>query len=139
MDFGICSKHKQRQVIGYLVITFGFILGLALMIAMAGNGAAWGIILGLVMMFGSIIAGAIMAQTTKPKRIDNFQVWLKAGAPFVESLALHPPQTHGFGQPMQGYGPQQGYGGYGPQQGYGPPQQGQGWAGYQGGWGGPPR
>jgi hypothetical protein len=37
-------------------------------------------------MVGCVIAGARMARTLVPTRIDDTHAWFKAGAPFVSSL-----------------------------------------------------
>lgn len=94
VDYGLCDKHKTRRTFGFVTIFGGFVLGLGMILGFAmfmmGEEIGWVILLGLVVMVGSAIAGIVMSQTLKPVRIDDHRAWFRAGAPFMDSLSRYP-------------------------------------------------
>jgi hypothetical protein len=78
VDVGLCSQHRWRR---WRAIAIAWALGLAgVAVFISGllrpvNG--WLVLLGGVLLFGSVIYGVIKAQVVVPKRIDKRFVWLK--------------------------------------------------------------
>jgi uncharacterized membrane protein YgcG len=129
VEYWLCDEHRQRRTLGLVLVWTGFIVPFVGMLVAAGASSGALLVVCLVAMIALPIVGALLARGVRPARIDDAQVRLKAGAPFVASL----PESPGGG----GWGGQQGGGGWGGQQGGG------GWGGQQGGggmgsYGGPP-
>jgi len=87
---GLCAAHKKRRRQAILICWGGVIAGIGLLTwgfrDSTSNGGAF-IIVGVLMLLGSIIVGIIMARVVYAQKIDESYVWLKGcGAQFLDSL-----------------------------------------------------
>ena len=124
VDFGLCEEHAKKRSTGIMIGVGGGLLSGALMIGGIVGETPAVMVVGIIGLLGAIIAGAMMARTLQPMKMDDHHAWFKVDAPFLNGIAgpgAGPPG--GFGGPPGGFG-----GGFGGQPAGAPP----------GGFGGPP-
>lgn len=87
---GLCAAHRNRRQLFLAIGWGGFMLGLLLLfVGTSNNGGGW-LIIGILTMLISIIAGMIGARIVFPTRITKEQVRLKGcGDAFLDSLPQH--------------------------------------------------
>ena len=88
----LCADHKKRRrnalIVGWVGSLGGFV---AIFVGGASSLAAWGALLGLVVMIGSIIVGMVYGRIVYASKIDGTHVRLKGcGRPFLGSLPDFP-------------------------------------------------
>jgi hypothetical protein len=84
-EMGVCNEHAARRRNGILIGVVGVPLGFLVMGAAVESSPIF-IVLGLLVMLGSLVAAVLMVQLVSAKRIDERQAWLKVGRPFLDSL-----------------------------------------------------
>ncbi|MDY6946950.1 MAG: hypothetical protein SXG53_14635 [Pseudomonadota bacterium] len=84
---GLCGRHKQKRVRGIWIGWGGLVGGLAAMFAAFDHQNPGLGLLFLLITFGCIITGMVMARVVYAKRIDDRYVLLKGcGEPFLADL-----------------------------------------------------
>jgi hypothetical protein len=85
---GLCAEHKKRRRYAVTQGWTGFLSGLVLLYVGAASVLGfWGMMLGVLVMVGSIVWGMIFSRVVYAKRIDKSYVRLKGcGAPFLDPL-----------------------------------------------------
>jgi hypothetical protein len=93
---GLCREHKKRRRLALIFAWSGSLSGIVLMFfGMGSRWGAWGALLGVLLILGSVIGGLIFGRIVHAKRIDASYVRLKGcGIAFLDSL---PPFS---GQPL---------------------------------------
>jgi hypothetical protein len=93
---GLCREHKKRRRLALISAWSGSLSGIVLMFfGMGSRWGAWGALLGVLLILGSVIGGLIFGRIVHAKRIDASYVRLKGcGIAFLDSL---PPFS---GQPL---------------------------------------
>ncbi|APR82358.1 Hypothetical protein A7982_07707 [Minicystis rosea] len=86
VEHALCPTHARARLNGQFVL-FGGLLGGFIMVIL-GTTTDTGVLaaLGALTMIGCAIAGAIMARTLSPAKIDNHYVFLNVGRAFLDSL-----------------------------------------------------
>jgi hypothetical protein len=85
VEIGLCDAHAKRRRNGYLLGWLGFaacLVGIFMVI----DRAPAVIFVFLIGMIGFPVAGILMTQVVKAKRIDDQFAWLKVGRPFLDSI-----------------------------------------------------
>jgi hypothetical protein len=92
LSAGLCAGHKKRRRLAITLGWVGFLAGFALLVGAAGSdGGAGAVILGILVMLGSIVAGMIFGRVVIARRIDTSYVRLKGcGSAFLDSLPPFP-------------------------------------------------
>ncbi|MBK8258194.1 MAG: hypothetical protein IPK82_36695 [Polyangiaceae bacterium] len=85
VEFGLCSSHQARRRNGLILAWAGVVLVLVLGLA-ERSGSSAGVWVGLLMLVALPVGGVRMARVAHPMRIDDRLLWLKVGAPFLESI-----------------------------------------------------
>lgn len=86
VEHALCEAHAARRRNGLFLLFGGLAGGLVLMVLGAVSNTGSLVALGSIGMMGCIIAGAIMARTLTPAKIDEHYIRLNVGPPFLESL-----------------------------------------------------
>ncbi len=110
VEYWLCDEHRQRRTIGLVLIWTGFLVPLIGMLVAAGANSGVFLVICLLAMIALPIVGAVLVRGVRPARIDDAQVWLKAGPAFVASLPESPGGA-GWGGPQGGFGVGSPYGG----------------------------
>jgi hypothetical protein len=89
---GLCARHQKRHRHAVRLAWIGVLFGLVLLyVGAASPLGLWRMLLGMLIVLGSIVAGMLFARVVYAKRIDKIYVRLKGcGDPFLDSL---PPFT----------------------------------------------
>ena len=75
---GLCADHKKRQRRAVMLTWTGILLGLVLLYVGAASPLGfWGMMLGVLVLLGSIVAGMLFARVVYANRIDKTYVRLK--------------------------------------------------------------
>jgi hypothetical protein len=86
VEFALCEQHDARRRNGLILLWSGLGGGIGLMILGAIVEEPSLIVLGIGLLVVGIVAGAIMARTLHPTKIDEEYVWLNVGRPFLDSI-----------------------------------------------------
>jgi len=86
VQLGLCKEHQERRKNGLILGWAGAGVSLVMTMIGAGSNSGFFIFAGLLGVLAFAIAGGRMARVASPTKITDTLVWLKAGAPFVESL-----------------------------------------------------
>ena len=89
---GLCAYHKKRRRNVIALAWFGVVAGLILnYIGMSSSAGVWGVLVGTLVVLGSIVFGMVRGRVVIPTRIDKDYVRLKGcGEPYLESLPPFP-------------------------------------------------
>jgi hypothetical protein len=87
VEFALCGEHESRRKNGVILLWSGLGGGIALLMLSAVAEAPILIVLGLGLMVGGLIAGAVMARVLHATKIDDEYVWLSVGRPFLDSIS----------------------------------------------------
>lgn len=85
---GLCSNHQKRHRRAVRLTWTGIVLGIVLMsIGAASPLGIWGMLVGVLVTLGSLVAGMLFARVVYAKRIDKAYVRLKGcGDAFLNDL-----------------------------------------------------
>lgn len=89
---GLCTEHKKRHRRAVGLRWIGILSGLVLMpVGAASPLGVWGMMLGVLILFGSVVAGMLFARIVYAQRIDKTYVRLKGCGPtFLDTFPLFP-------------------------------------------------
>lgn len=85
---GLCSDHQKRHRRAVRLTWTGIVLGIILMsVGAASPLGFWGMLAGVLVTLGALVAGMLFARVVYAKRIDKTYVRLKGcGEPFLNGL-----------------------------------------------------
>lgn len=95
VNWALCDTHHGRRRLGIGIAVGSVLLGVMTAILGGSMDSPDLIVLGLATVTILPIAGLIVARNITPARIDDQRVWVKAGAPFLESIPPAAPPTQG--------------------------------------------
>jgi hypothetical protein len=111
VEYWLCDKHRKKRTLSLVLAGVAPLVCFILMlVAIAVDSPAFVIVCVVGMIVLPVVAG-LEARMVRPTRIDDVEIWLKAGAPFVASLPTSPRMgVVGYGESQggvmnQGYGP----------------------------------
>jgi hypothetical protein len=86
VELGLCAVHHERRRDGLRIAWIGGAAALLLLIFGAVSHTTPLLMLGLLLMIVLPFAGGRMARVAYPARINDVQIWLKVGEPFLASI-----------------------------------------------------
>jgi hypothetical protein len=96
VHIGLCDRHVAKRRTGVIVGWLLFFVGLGTMFAAGsakGDAVAFFVLGGIGLMLAGAIFGIVMAQTLRPKKIDNYFAWYTGACPeFLAELPDSPIQ-----------------------------------------------
>lgn len=90
IQFPLCDAHRRRRVGGILLSLLGVPAFLLFAIVSAVNGNGIVVFISILLIFASLIAGAVISSVTSTRKMDDNYVWLKVETPFRLSCPLMP-------------------------------------------------
>ena len=76
VHIGLCELHRSKRRLGIIIGLSSLILGFILICCAAAANSGWILAVGLVVLLGGGIGGAVTARTVTPTKIDKQYVWL---------------------------------------------------------------
>jgi hypothetical protein len=76
LHVGLCEKHIIRRQRGLIIGWSSFAIGVMLVIAAAWLGSGWAALIGIAILLGGGITGAVMATTVSAAKITKENVWV---------------------------------------------------------------
>jgi hypothetical protein len=86
IDFGLCDAHASQRLLGILIGWGGFLGSLVMLFIGGAQDIDTLVFLGLALLLGAPITGAVMARMITVKKIDEEHAWFSVGRPFLDSL-----------------------------------------------------
>jgi hypothetical protein len=87
LDIGLCEAHRRQRTL-FLAISWGAaVIGIALIIAAVAGYGGMLAVLGIILLLGAAVCGAVKVAIVSAAKIDKEFVWVKgAGKPFLAQL-----------------------------------------------------
>jgi hypothetical protein len=88
VEVGVCQAHMKRRRLAIAVGWLGSLLGFVVLFVGAANDSGPIILIGIVLLLGSIVYGILASRIVWPTKIENKVAWVKGACP--EYLAALP-------------------------------------------------
>jgi hypothetical protein len=76
VHIGLCEQHRSKRKRGLIIGWSSVALGIILMCCAGFMSSGWGFFIGLLVLLGGGITGAVMARAVTPTKVDKEYVWL---------------------------------------------------------------
>jgi GYF domain 2 len=76
VHIGLCERHRTKRKRGLIIAWSSVAVGIISMFYAGFMSSGWGILIGLIVLLGGGITGAVMARAVTPTKVDKEYVWL---------------------------------------------------------------